>query len=302
MGVGSDDRAGIGDVRADASERNRGSRIAARLRGVIRLVVTDLDETFWDHTLTVPMPHLDAVRQLAELGVEVMVATSRRRRVVAEHLGRVGYSPAAVVLDGTMGVDLADGTRFHDAAFTVDAATGVLARFRAHGLDPCVYVDQPDVDVIVSSTPATSTAHLAYLGPIAATGDLDEAVAAPGAYGFSVTGRPHPEVADLADDLAALGTELMVFHEEQYGGWSVVVAPPGVTKWDGVLAHAGRRGITPDEILAVGDGDNDVEMLTRAGVAAAVRGGTERALAAADHLIDGPESNGWTAIVDLVDR
>lgn len=266
---------------------------------MIRLVVTDLDGTFWDRTLTVPPLHLDAVWRLGEIGVEVMVATSRRRRVVAEHLGRVGFSPTAVVLDGAMGVDLADGMRFHDAAFTVDAATEVLARFRAHGLDPCVYVDQPDVDVVVSPAPATSTAHLAYLGPIARTGDLDKAVAAPGVYGFSVTGRPHSEVADLAGDLVAFGAETVVFHEEQYGGWSVVVAPPGVTKWNGVLAHAGRRGITPDEILSVGDGDNDVEMLTRAGVAVAVRGGTERAVAAADHLIDGPESNGWAAILDL---
>lgn len=266
---------------------------------MIRLVVTDLDGTFWDRTLTVPAVHLGAVRRLDELGVEVMVATSRRRRVVAEHFGRVGYAPAAVVLDGAMGVDLADGTRFHDAAFPVDAASEVLARFRAHGLDPCVYVDQTDVDVIVSPTPATSTAHLAYLGPIARTGDLDRTVGVPGVYGFSVTGRQHTELVGLADDLTVLGAEPMVFHEEQYGGWSIVVAPPEVTKWNGVLAHAARRAIAPEEILAVGDGDNDVEMLTRAGIAVAVRGGTELALAAADHVIDPPESNGWAAIVGL---
>ncbi len=264
------------------------------------MVVTDLDGTFWDRTLTVPAPHLEAVRCLDELGVEVMVATSRRRRVVAEHFGRVGFAPAAVVLDGAMGFDLADGTRFHDAAFTVESSTEVLARFRARGLDPCVYVDQPDVDVIVSPTPATSAAHLAYLGAVARTGDLDRTVGAPGVYGFSVTGRPHTELVGLADDLTVLGAELMVFHEEPYGGWSIVVAPPEVTKWNGVLAHAARQGIAPEEILAVGDGDNDVEMLTRAGIAVAVRGGTERALAAADHLIDAPESNGWVEILDFV--
>ena len=233
-------------------------------------------------------------------GIEVMVATSRRRRVVAEHLGRVGFAPAAVVLDGAMGVDLADESRFHEAAFPVDAATEVLRLFRNHGIEPCCYVDQPDVDVILPPVPSTSRAHIDYLGPIARTGDLDALVATPGVYSFSVTGRPHAELRSLADDLLAFGAEFMVFYEEHYGGWSIVVAPPDVTKWNGILAYAGRIGIEADEILAVGDGDNDVDMLTRAGIAVAVRGGTERAVAAADHLIDGPDAHGWTAIPNLV--
>lgn len=57
------------------------------------MVVTDLDGTFWDQDLTVPPAHLATVAALADRGVEVMVATSRRRRVVAEHLGRVGPTP-----------------------------------------------------------------------------------------------------------------------------------------------------------------------------------------------------------------
>jgi len=263
-------------------------------------VVTDLDGTFWNRELTVPAAHLAAVRTLAEQSVEVMVATSRRRRVVAEHLSRVGFTPAAVVLDGAMGLDLRDGARFHDAAFTTDAAVGVLEKFRCHGLEPCVYVDEPDVDVVLPSRPSTSATHVAYLGPIARTGDLDETVAAFGVYSFSVTGRPQEELLVLGKDLAAFGAEFTVFHESVYGGWSVVVAPPQVTKWNGVVAFADRHGIAAEEILAVGDGDNDVDMLTRAGVAVAVRGGTERALAVADHLIDGPESTGWAAILDLV--
>lgn len=107
-------------------------------------------------------------------------------------------------------------------------------------------------------------------------------------------------MAPLADALTAFGAELMMLHEERYDGWSLIVAPPGVTKWNGVIAYAESRGIGPDEILAVGDGDNDVDLLTRAGIAVAVRGGSEGALAAADHVVDIPESNGWSSVVDLI--
>lgn len=269
---------------------------------MIRLVVTDLDGTFWDRDLTVPPAHLAAVRELEHRGVEVMVATSRRRRVVAEHLGRVGLSPAAVVLDGAMGVDLRDGTRFYESAFPVSAAVHVLALFRAGAIEPCVYVDENEADVVLPPVPSTSPTYLDYIASVARTGDLDAVVAVPGVFGFSVMGRSRVELAPVVDALTAFGVELMLLHEERYDGWSLIVAPPGVTKWSGVVAYAESRGIGPDEILAVGDGDNDVDLLTRAGIAVAIRGGSGRAMAVADHVVDGPESNGWPSIVGLACR
>jgi len=53
-------------------------------------------------------------------------------------------------------------------------------------------------------------------------------------------------------------------------------------------------------VLAVGDGDNDVTMLTHAAVAVAVKGGTEAVLAAADHVIAPPGEHGWETLLDLI--
>ena len=41
---------------------------------MIRLVVTDLDGTFWDEDLAVPEPHRQTVAALRDRDVEVMVA------------------------------------------------------------------------------------------------------------------------------------------------------------------------------------------------------------------------------------
>lgn len=269
---------------------------------MVRLVVTDLDGTFWDSDLQVPPSHLDAASALRDRNVEVAVATSRRHRVVAKYLGQAGLLAPAVVLDGALGIDLRDGTRFHDASFSVTSAVDVLRSFRAHGLEPCIYVDEQEYDVVLPAVPSTCAAHVDYLGSLARVGELDGTVTSTRVYGFSVIGLPHRDLVDVATALSAVGAEAHMFREQSFGGWGVVVAPPLVTKWAGVSAYCRSRGVAAADVLAVGDGDNDVDMLQRAGIGVAVRGGTERAVAAADHLIEPPEDNGWSAILELIDE
>jgi len=109
--------------------------------GVIRLVATDLDGTLWGPDMVVPELHCQAIGELARRGVAVLVARSRRARVVRPRLESVGLSLPAVLLDGAVGVDFRTGVRFHQALFEPDAAAPYLEAFRSFDLEPCVYVE-----------------------------------------------------------------------------------------------------------------------------------------------------------------
>ena len=87
-----------------------------------------------------------------------------------------------------------------------------------------------------------------------------------------------------------------------YGGSTVQVRPPEISKWSGVLAYCAEQGIDPARVLAVGDGANDLELLDAAAVACAVATATPDVLARADHVIGPPSSGGWAAVLDLVGR
>jgi len=78
-----------------------------------------------------------------------------------------------VVLNGAIGVDLATQKRFHAEPFIADHAVAVLTAFRDVGLDPCLYVEEPDCEVVVSAAPSTSRQHLESLAGAVRTGDLD---------------------------------------------------------------------------------------------------------------------------------
>jgi hydroxymethylpyrimidine pyrophosphatase-like HAD family hydrolase len=269
---------------------------------VIRLVATDLDGTFWGPDFVPPEEHIAAVHELERRNVTVLAATSRRPRGTRQRLAAAGLKMPAVLIDGAVGIDFRTEERFHEAVYEAEAARDTLAAFRAHGLDPCLYVDDPEIDIAVSANPSTCAQHLERLGRFVGTRDLEDVASTISVYAFSVLGRDHEVLAPLAGELAgAHGNTVVLFPEPDYGRFGLIVNPQGVSKWSGIEAFCRLHGIVPDEVAAVGDGLNDLEMLRRAGVGIGVRGGREEVLEVADLLIDPPERAGWRLIVEITD-
>jgi hydroxymethylpyrimidine pyrophosphatase-like HAD family hydrolase len=268
---------------------------------VIRLVATDLDGTFWDASFVPPSSHVAVVGDLVDAGVTVLAATSRRPRLTRQRLCDAGLLLPAVLIDGSLGVDFRTEERFHQACFGSEVALGTLLTFRTHGLDPCIYVEHPDFDIVVSETPSTCAAHLARLGPLASTGDLELTAATSDVYAFSVLGLSRERLGPVLDELVQTNdSSAILYREPDYGKFGLIVNPPGVSKWTGIEAYCRLHEIEPSEVMAVGDGLNDVPMLKQAGVAVAVRDGASEAIAVSQHLIDPPSASGWTQILDLL--
>jgi len=264
-------------------------------------LATDLDGTFWGPNFVPPAEHVDAAKELACRGVTVLAATSRRPRMTKQRLGNAGLLLPCVLLDGAIGIDFRTDERFHEAVFGPQAASEVLAAFQAHGLDPCLYVDDPLIDVAVSRTPSTCVAHLERLDPLVGTRDLADSVATMGIYAFSVLGLDRRVLAPLAAELEdGCDTTVVLYPEPVYGNWGLVVNPQGVSKWSGIEAYCARHRLATEEVAAVGDGLNDVAMLRQAAVRIGVRGGCDEIVEMADALIDPPEGRGWQAILGLL--
>jgi hydroxymethylpyrimidine pyrophosphatase-like HAD family hydrolase len=269
---------------------------------VIRLVATDLDGTFWGRDLIAPVEHVAAVKELLRRDVTVLAATSRRPRVAKKHLGAAGLDLPAVLIDGAVGIDFRTDVRFHEALFETGAARHVLAAFRKYGLDPCLYVDDPEIDIAVSSSPSTCAEHLEYLGPVAGIHDLGDVVTSMPIYAFSLLGLDYEVLAPLALELADKdGATVVVYPEPSYGRFGLVVNPHGVSKWSGIEAYCALHGIAAEEVAAVGDGLNDVDMLRHAGMRIGVDGGRDEILEIAEFQILPPEQGGWERIPDLIE-
>lgn len=88
--------------------------------------------------------------------------------------------------------------------------------------------------------------------------------------------------------------------DRTYGGHSLSVRAKGVNKWSGVEAYCRTHGLAPSRVLAVGDAENDLELLTRAVYRCVPEDGCEAALALATHRIPPARVGGWAKILEVI--
>jgi hydroxymethylpyrimidine pyrophosphatase-like HAD family hydrolase len=232
--------------------------------------------------------------------VPVLAATARRIRGARELLAVNGLSLPLVCLNGALGED-ERGVRFHALPFSRADARAALGTFAAAGLAPCVYVDEPEVDVVLPPHPSTNPGHVEYLRPVSRTEtDLAAAVARQPVYGFSVLGMNPDILRPVAGALERAGLYADFAPEPQWPGWSVNVMPAGVSKWAGVEAFCAAHGLPADRVLAVGDNSNDVPMLRAAARPVVVAESRAARLLPDAETVPPPEADGWATLAELI--
>jgi hydroxymethylpyrimidine pyrophosphatase-like HAD family hydrolase len=265
----------------------------------VELVVTDLDGTLWDRNDELHPLTLDAIAELERRGIHLLVATGRRVTSTRVPLARAGLAPAAVVLNGAMALELATATCFHRHPFPRAEAASVLQAFRAFALEPCVYVEHPDLDVFVGASPSTHPDHIRALGARVKEVDLEEVIECHPVLGFGIMGRPAELLTPAASAAARLG-EAHLGPALVFEGASLTVAPLGLSKWDGVVAYCERHNLDPAAVLAVGDGPNDLELLGNASIAVVPSDAHPYAMARADHYVGPPHLGGWAQVLSFL--
>jgi HAD superfamily hydrolase (TIGR01484 family) len=262
-------------------------------------VVTDLDGTLWRSEREIDPRVRSAWSYLVDHNIAILAASGRRVASMRSSLGRHGLRPAAVALNGAVGIHLESGERFHNRAFEPEIAVTVLESFRAVGLDPCIYVDHHDVDVYVSEHPATHRDHLWSLGGAVQVGDLENVATTSSVLGFGLVGCRFELLQAIVDDLDGKA-EAHLDRAIDYEGGSLTVAPWGVSKWVGVVAYCRLKGINERHVLAIGDGPNDVELLKNAAISISLEGSHPAALAVAQHVVSPVDKGGWVGVLDFV--
>ena len=84
-----------------------------------------------------------------------------------------------------------------------------------------------------------------------------------------------------------------------YGDTGCEIAGRGVTKASALERYAADRGVGMDQVMAIGDNENDLEMLRLAAVGVAVRNATDAAKEAADYVCRADNTDG---VVEAIEK
>ena len=103
-----------------------------------------------------------------------------------------------------------------------------------------------------------------------------------------------------ADDFVALGARLGLHGTDYVVGWTawLDLSPVGVSKASGLAYVADEVGVDAADVLAIGDGRNDIEMLRWAGRGVAMGQAVDAVLDAADAVTDTVHDEGAATELD----
>lgn len=226
----------------------------------IRLVVLDLDGTSLNPDHELNQTTVDAVRATAARGVTVVLASGRLSHSILPFARRMGLDGVHIGLNGGVAFD-GRGQFRHKHLLTADQLTFAHRIVESEGLFPMVFGSQG----LWTCRPSAEVGFLHSGGePPARHYDATrlETIVEPVKV-ITVLG-PGPRDAELT--LLAEPT----VHVVRSGPKFLEFMPPGVSKGAALTEYRADLGIHPDEVMAIGDSENDASMLSVAGFAVAM--------------------------------
>jgi Cof subfamily protein (haloacid dehalogenase superfamily) len=262
----------------------------------VTVVATDLDHTLiWEDNALRPRT-LRALARAREEGLRVIVVTGRMVQSMRRVMAPAGLRDPVICYQGAVVADR-DGRWLRHEPIELELAREAIAAVEAEGYSPNLYVDD---ELYVSETTPQAEAYAGFQQlAIHAVGDLRAWL------------ETDPTKVVCVGDPAALDALGERMRERFAGRLYVTKSLPfflelatiGVTKGSGLAFLAEQEGFTPDQTVAFGDGENDVELLEWAGYAVAVGNAHERVKAVADWVCPPAAEEGVAAVLEaLLDR
>ena len=262
---------------------------------MIRALFLDLDGTLVGATNTVSPRVVEAVRRARAAGCEVALCTGRSRistQPVADQLGFRGY---AVVSNGAVVLHLGTLEVICRNLLPIPTALGAVRALMQAGASPQVYEDavesarilyHPDFPVHIfdpsRQLPYPALAEELPFQPACVNSFGPEEVLRP--VGERMAAAPPPDT--------------WVIQAGSHELWSLEVHHQDSGKCNGLQRLADRLGVRAEEVLAIGDHLNDLEMLQFAGVGVAMGNALPEVKAIADHVTGTLDEDGVAQAIE----
>jgi len=253
-----------------------------------KLIAIDLDGTLLDDNKTIPEENVLTLRDLIDRGYEIVIATGRRYLEAKELIKDIDRNLVILANNGNIVRNMQDDKLIIKKYLNMEDFRKLVHESKKRGLHPLILVDdfENGIDIIVE-TGSASHFHRVYISraknryrevkdylnmedvnilSVAYAGsrkDMEEL------YNYINERYPNVYKTHLMENINLAEALLEIMN-------------PLGDKWFSLLEYARERNITQSEIIAIGDDNNDIEMIRNSGCGIAMKNGSNQVKEVAD--------------------
>lgn len=262
----------------------------------IDLVAIDLDGTLLNSQHQLSERNVQAIRKAMEHGVKVILVTGKTHHSAKDIIGTLGLTTPGIYNQGLI-TALPDGKITHQTYLDADIARHIITYAEDRGFDVAVYSGNKILVKRLSRW--FEDLHHKYHEP------MPEAI---GPLQNILSDIPINKIMILkegdAKRIKALRWQLEIQYANQARllqpifGDMLEVLPPNTGKGVALKHVLKDLGIKPEKAMAIGDGENDIDMFTLVGLSVAMGNAWDVVKAKANHVVGTNDQDGVAEAIE----
>lgn len=260
----------------------------------IKLIASDMDDTLLNSETKLSERNAAAIRKAIDAGIVFLIATGRMYVSVKPYADTLGLDVPLVTYNGALVKGSKSGKVYYEHPLKLETALELLAYCKEKGY----YIQSYQGDELWVKEATEFSAEYTRISGIPAT-PVGERLYHPETAPYKLLAMTKPE------EFQKVWQDI----QQQFAGKVVVTSSrdnflelmePGVNKWNAVKAVAEVYGIKPEEIMCIGDSNNDLSMIENAGIGVAVANAKPAVRAAAKLVTVSNDEDGVAQVIEQV--
>lgn len=257
----------------------------------VKLIASDMDDTLLSSDIKISEKNSEAIHEAMGRGIVFVIATGRMYVSVLPFAGKLGLDVPLITYNGALVKGSKSGKVYYEQPLKLETALELLHYCKEKDYYVQSYVGD---ELLVKEATVYSAAYTKISGVPAKP--VGEQLYHPERAPYKLLAMAQPErFMSVWQDL-----------QEKFKGKVTVTSSrdnflelmePGVNKWNAVKAIAASYGIRPDEIMCIGDSNNDLCMIENAGYGVAVANAKPAVRAAARIVTASNDEDGVAKVI-----
>lgn len=241
-----------------------------------KLIAIDLDGTLLDDMKTIPQENLDLINELIRRKYEIVIATGRRYWSAKELTKEIDSHMTILANNGNIVRNSENDKVIFSKYLNMEDFRIVVEEGRKRNLNPIVHIDgyEEGIDMIIESGKDYHN-YLEKDNRFKKVNDcleIEDTKILAIVYGDSKAAI-YPFYEDIKNKYSS-SYNIHIMENVKFAETMLEIMNPLGSKWISLLEYAKGLNIKPEEIISIGDDNNDIEMIKNSGLGIAMKNGS----------------------------